>query len=83
MGTNQVQTCPGWFFRPVVTNYGRCFTFNGDAHNSSLFNQTQDGGGYGLTVMVHLQQEEYTGAPCGPPAKVKNWDFKKWKFRVF
>lgn len=44
-------------FKPVITNYGRCYTFNGDEDNVRMVRVT--GQSYGLHLYVNIHQDLY------------------------
>ncbi|XP_033108980.1 acid-sensing ion channel 5-like [Anneissia japonica] len=52
------KTCDAKNFTSVITDYGRCWTFNG-ASGSSL-KQFQPGPNNGLQLMINVAQDEYT-----------------------
>ncbi|XP_071951629.1 acid-sensing ion channel 5-like [Antedon mediterranea] len=52
------QACGVQNFTSVVTEYGRCWTFNGDSESAVY--QIQPGFGNGLHVVINVDQEDYT-----------------------
>ena len=60
MGNNP-QECDS-FFKRVVTKYGNCFTFNYEnMKRPEILKQMRPGGGMGLTMLVDIEQGEYSG----------------------
>ncbi|XP_022086803.1 acid-sensing ion channel 2-like [Acanthaster planci] len=57
-------SCNGQNFTHVFTSFGNCWTFNSgetqDEKEISVLNQIQPGSGNGLTMVINIQQAEYT-----------------------
>ena len=57
--------CNSSFFKPVLTKLGQCYTFNPDhpASDSDVLTASQPGSGFGLSLRLVVQSDEYILMP--------------------